>query len=357
MGFPTWTLWGMGLAGFGALAAIALALLAQSPRLLARLNLSGQRLDRRAKTLTGYGLALLLLAMGFFLAGVPLGEGGGATVVEAGSDGFSISVLSPGPGRAFTAQDAINFDWFWPMLPEDGERFVVYLSDGEQEYALGSLDEPNNGAAYRLSLSGGELPAVGESVTWQVRLETGDGQTVVASDTIPLAVHLAETTPGPNGSQSGAMSGLPAAGGASGAMTGLGAEATLDPGTVISGTTELTLPPGATTGEPPPADSIAPSETPEPTATLAPTSTPTLTPSPTPTATPILVPTARIGDETSTLPVRRSPAGPVLVVLVRGDTVIPLTGRAFHSGEVWREVSTVDGVIGWVQDRFLEYGE
>jgi hypothetical protein len=67
------------------------------------------------------------------------------------------------------------------------------------------------------------------------------------------------------------------------------------------------------------------------------------------------VPTARIGNDTSNLPVRRSPAGPVLVVLTRGDTVIPLTGRAFHSGEVWREVSTVEGIIGWVQDRFLEY--
>ena len=37
-------------------------------------------------------------------------------------------------------------------------------------------------------------------------------------------------------------------------------------------------------------------------------------------------------------------------------TVIPLTGNAFHSGEVWQEIQTVDGVIGWVPDRFLEYG-
>ena len=51
----------MGLSAVGALIAIALAFLAQSPRLLTRLNMAGQRLDMRARTLTGYGLALLLL--------------------------------------------------------------------------------------------------------------------------------------------------------------------------------------------------------------------------------------------------------------------------------------------------------
>lgn len=347
MGFPTWTLWGMGLAGFGALAAIALALLAQSPRLLARLNLVNQRLDRRIKAFTGYGLALLLLAMGFFLAGVPLGEGGVVVTETGSSDGISIAVLQPRPGGAFTTQDTINFDWFWPTLPADDEQFVVYLSDGQQEYALGSLDEPNNGAAYRLSLSGDELPATGEDLTWQVRLETADGEVRAAGEAIPLAVAVVATNDS-GGGQSGAMVGLPTrAGGGSGAMTGLGTpQASLEPGAVITGTQTVAAPP------PPEAEATG---TPRPTATLSPTLTPTPTPSPTSTATPILAPTARIGNDTSNLPVRRSPAGPVLVVLTRGDTVIPLTGRAFHTGEVWREVSTVEGIIGWVQDRFLEY--
>jgi hypothetical protein len=151
----------MGLAGFGALIAIALALLAQSPRLLTRLNLNGSRLDLRAKAFTGYGLALLLLAIGFFLAGVPLNEDDGAAVSETESDGGAITVFQPGPDRTFTAEDTINFDWFWPALPADGERFVVYLSDGEQEYALGSLDEPNNGPTYRLSLAAADAPGGG----------------------------------------------------------------------------------------------------------------------------------------------------------------------------------------------------
>ncbi|MEW5988452.1 MAG: hypothetical protein AB1791_17620 [Chloroflexota bacterium] len=74
MGFPTWTLWGMGLSALGALIWLTLALIAQTPRFLRRLGLSGFRLDLRVRAFTGYALAFLLLAIGFFLAGVPLVE-------------------------------------------------------------------------------------------------------------------------------------------------------------------------------------------------------------------------------------------------------------------------------------------
>ena len=73
MGFPVWTLWGMGITAVGTTLMLILAYVAQSPRLLKRLGLSGYRLDLRARTFTGYALALLLLSSGFFLAGVPLG--------------------------------------------------------------------------------------------------------------------------------------------------------------------------------------------------------------------------------------------------------------------------------------------
>jgi hypothetical protein len=74
MGFESWTLWGMGLAAFCSLIAIGLALIAQSPRFLKRAGLVAYQLETRARLFTGYGFALLLLALGFFLAGVPLGE-------------------------------------------------------------------------------------------------------------------------------------------------------------------------------------------------------------------------------------------------------------------------------------------
>jgi hypothetical protein len=97
MGFPTWTLWGMGVSAFAALLAIALAFLALSPRMLTRLNMANRRLDMRARTFTGYGLALLLLAMGFFVAGVPLGEEAAplAEATPAATDDGAIAATTP----------------------------------------------------------------------------------------------------------------------------------------------------------------------------------------------------------------------------------------------------------------------
>lgn len=72
-GFPMWTLWGMGLSALGALLATILAYAAQSPQLTARPAFKRLRLGSRARTFTGYALALMLLGAGFFLAGVPIG--------------------------------------------------------------------------------------------------------------------------------------------------------------------------------------------------------------------------------------------------------------------------------------------
>ena len=73
MGFPTWTLWGMGLSVLGALITLGLSLLAQSPQALKRIGLGSSTLDQRARAFTTYAFALMILALGFFLAGVPIG--------------------------------------------------------------------------------------------------------------------------------------------------------------------------------------------------------------------------------------------------------------------------------------------
>jgi cytoskeletal protein RodZ len=82
MGFPTWTLIGMGVTAVLALLMTVLAYLAQSPRALVRLGLVGQRLDLRVKLFTGYALASLILMLGFFLAGVPLDTSAMATAAS-----------------------------------------------------------------------------------------------------------------------------------------------------------------------------------------------------------------------------------------------------------------------------------
>lgn len=118
-----------------------------------------------------------------------------APVATESSVDLSISVLPHGANRIFTAEDTINFDWFWPTLPEDGQHFGVYLLDGNQEFLLGTVTEPYSGAAYRLSVPAAELPASGD-LSWRVQLESLDGSDViVASDPVPITVRLEEPTP------------------------------------------------------------------------------------------------------------------------------------------------------------------
>jgi len=108
---------------------------------------------------------------------------------------LSISVLPHGPNRIFTAQDTINFDWFWPTLPETGQQFAVYLLVGDERHLLGTTSEPYSGAAYRLSVPAAKLPASGD-LAWQVRLEmVVDGEPVVESDPTPIVVRLETPTP------------------------------------------------------------------------------------------------------------------------------------------------------------------
>jgi hypothetical protein len=73
MGFPEWTLWGMGLSAIGALLALTLALIGLSPGFMKKSRLGSLHLDRRVRAFTSFAFALLLLAVGFFFAGVPLG--------------------------------------------------------------------------------------------------------------------------------------------------------------------------------------------------------------------------------------------------------------------------------------------
>jgi hypothetical protein len=100
MGFPTWTLIGMGITFVGAFVMIILAYIALSPGFAARIGLGGTRIAYQVKTFTAYALALMLLFSGFFLAGVPLDPALVATAVPtettpAISDITSSSPIAP----------------------------------------------------------------------------------------------------------------------------------------------------------------------------------------------------------------------------------------------------------------------
>lgn len=153
----------MGLSSVGALLFVGLALIAQSPKFLARTRLAGYRLDLRARMFTGYGFALMLLAFGFFLAGVPIGPN--ATAVST-----AVAQTTPTP------------------------------DDGEPEIIGGALETPGTPTATRpTSLTpasgafGGPPPGSVQETTEAIT-ETGE---ISGTLDLPLNTTPGATVPGP----------------------------------------------------------------------------------------------------------------------------------------------------------------
>jgi len=271
MGFPEWTLWGMGLSAVAALLFSGLAVLAQSPRLLARLGVFGVRLDEQVRMFSGLTFAAVLLGFGFFMAGVPLEPVGTAVSESSGPN-----VIQTATAAAMTAMPIAN-----------GSTAV-------------------------------------------------STPTATATPTPPFgAPTLGAPTPG-----SGAFAGPPPSAN------------TVTPSVEANGEATIPVPP-TLTNTPRPNSSPTATSTPTP----LPTDTPTPTPTPTITPTPIEGETAVISTQGSTLWVRRSPGGQQLALVRDGDVVILQDGRANRSGLVWREIRTVDGTLGWVQEEFLTFNE
>ncbi len=88
----------MALSAVGALIALALALFIQSPTLARRAGLPFS-----VRSLTGYAFALVLLLIGFFVAGVPLGTQAGETlttnITPTATSPFDNVVILPSPTR------------------------------------------------------------------------------------------------------------------------------------------------------------------------------------------------------------------------------------------------------------------
>jgi hypothetical protein len=100
MGFPQWTIFGMGFSIIGALVTVAYSLYVQSPN---RQYLSAQiepyRKDARVRALTTVAFAFLLLSVGFYVAGVPLGATTSTTaetqsVAEGNGDVAALEIVT-----------------------------------------------------------------------------------------------------------------------------------------------------------------------------------------------------------------------------------------------------------------------
>lgn len=270
----------MALSAVIALLALLLALIGQSPRLMRRLGLDVYRLDLRVRALNGYAFAFLLLMVGFFLAGVPLGAEPAAETGEAEE----------------MADEATP-----PVAVESSRPVTVTMSAVTE-----SVSTTTTPAATSAT------PASGAFFGFSSSTITG---TVEATATVPAI---------PSPTVEGA------------------ATATGTPTRVLSPTPTPTQTPSAT-----------PTASPTPTATPSPTSSPT----PTITPTPIDAPTATVDSDGSSIWVFRSPGGQELVIVEDGATVILLSRRANQGGVLWREIMTVEGLAGWIQEQYLAYPE
>jgi len=246
---------------------LILAYVAQSPRLLKRLGLSGYRLDLRARTFTGYALALLLLSGGFFLAGVPIGVLTGNVVMVATEPAAEVNDTDTSDAIAGPVSTAVP----------DGSAVATVVDDGT----------PDSGAF------AGPPPAV---------------MTQTAEALLDASEQIENDAP--------------------------------------EAATEVVVLPSAT---------FTPTKTATPLPT--PSLTPTNSPTPTNTPTPIFEETAMINTGSSTVWIKRTPGGQDFVLIRGGDTVILFPGHANFGGSLWREVSTVDGNVGWVLESYLSSGE
>jgi hypothetical protein len=265
MGFPDWTLWGMGISALTALIALALSLVGQSPQFLRRSGLSNTRLDLRVRTFTAIAFALLLLSFGFFVAGVPIGNqaAGAVSLQENNSAATAFADLAPGS-------------------PEPG--------------IVGSSEPPALASATRATPATGSFDGPPISTS-----DAPQRQTEVAAESL--------STPEPSDSP---------------------AQESATPRS--SATTSLTSSQGATSTPPP---------------------SPTVTPTPSLTPTPILDETTQIETQGSTVWIKRSPGGQNLVLAADDDLVFILSGHANQGGIIWREIRTLEGLVGWIQEEFL----
>jgi hypothetical protein len=293
IGFPSWTLWGMGIAAVAALLSLLLAFIAQSPRLLRRLGLDVYRLDLRVREFTGYALAGLLLVLGFFLAGVPIG------------DQVAAQPATP-TGTATQAAAELPLD-----VPGTLTRSAI--TDTVSIATATVTPRPVGQTPISGGFGAGQRPAEPPSTTL----------TVTATTTEVLTPSIPTLTPTGNPDDDSAT-------------------ATGTPTRVLSPTPTLTS---------------TPTETPTPTNTPTMTPSPTATPTPSLTPTPIDAPTAVIDPSRSNVWIYRSPGGQELVLTPGDSTVILLPRRASQGGILWREVMTVEGLTGWIDDSYLVYGE
>lgn len=172
-----WTLWGMGLSALGALLATILAYVAQSPQFAARPLFKRWRLGLRARTFTGYALALMVLAGGFFLAGVPIEP-------QTLSEATAVSFMTPLPNLTPTIAEGATAVPTTIATTRTGQSGAFAgppptVEGNEAVTAVPSVDNPEP----EIPTATKAAPSVGATVTATPRILPTSTATPLPTDT------------------------------------------------------------------------------------------------------------------------------------------------------------------------------
>ena len=295
----------MGVSIFVAMFAILFAYLAQSPGFLHRYRLVGSRFSKSARRLTGFGLAALLLSIGFFLAGVPLI---GPTVPETVTE-REVVVVTATPAaqqaESVAAVESSSLD-----AAEDEAEPEVELEAEESESETGAFSRPETD----------ETVENGDTAEEEAASETDADEDISA----------AETTPAPNPTNSG------------------------DSAEVESDDPEDQTPAATATRPLVPTATATPSETPTPVPTSTATPTPTQTPTITLTPTEVAGETVTVSITGSLTWVYRVPGNQRIEIVFNQDQLLLEPGRAYQGGLNWQEVRTLNGTLGWIESNLIK---
>lgn len=109
-----------------------------------------------------------------------------------------ILLLFPGPDAAASGNEAVHFDWSYPIPLEPDQRFTVQIITAAGAQTLGAVSRPVSGQEYRLFVNLADWNLNSGIYQWFVVLETGsDGEELLRSSQQPVIIQAAALTTTP----------------------------------------------------------------------------------------------------------------------------------------------------------------
>lgn len=109
-----------------------------------------------------------------------------------------ILLLFPGSGAAAAGNEAVHFDWSYPIPLEPDQRFTVQIITAAGVQTLGAVSRPISGQEYRLFVNLADWNLNSGIYQWFVVLETGsNGKELLRSSQQPLIIQAAALTTTP----------------------------------------------------------------------------------------------------------------------------------------------------------------